>query len=311
MGFFVPEYLKKINNWVVWKKEGQKYVKKVPYDPRTGRRANPTKSCCCYDDAINFYKYGGSFDGIGFCFTQNCNMTFIDLDNCIQENGEENSLAKQLQIMFSDCYMEYSQSEKGIHIICIGSIPKAIKTQEIEIYSKDRYIALTGNNLNFNEPKEAQERLNMLFKQYSKNFSNYHLNSKSSFKLLEKPQTITSTKDINTLTQIIKRSKQGEKWQRLHSGNLQGYKSTSEAAQAYITIVNYFANGNEKLIKKLFSLSQFSSINQKYLKDYYINRMITNAQNSLTYKNTYKRSKVTTKNRNLLDDIKETKRKHF
>lgn len=304
MGFFVPEYLKKINNWVVWKKEGQKYVKKVPYDPRTGRRANPTKSCCCYDEAINFYKYGGSFNGIGFCFTQDCNMTFIDLDNCITKNDEETELAKQLQIMFLDCYMEYSQSEKGIHIICIGSIPRAIKTPEIEIYSKDRYVALTGNNLNFNEP---QERLNKLFEKYSKNFSNHHLNSKSSFKLLEKPQTITSTKDINTLTQIIKRSKQGEKWQRLHNGNLQGYKSTSEAAQAYIAIVNYFANGNEKLIKILFSLSQFSSINQKYKEDYYIDRMITNAQKSLTYK----RSKVNTKNRNQLDDIKETKRKHF
>lgn len=307
MGFFIPETLKKINNWVVWKKEGQKYVKKVPYDPRTGRRANPTKSCCCYDEAINFYKYGGSFNGIGFCFTQDCNMTFIDLDNCITKNDEETELAKQLQIMFSDCYMEYSQSEKGIHIICIGSIPRAIKTPEIEIYSKDRYVALTGNNLNFNEPQEAQERLNKLFEKYSKNFSNHHLNSKSSFKLLEKPQTITSTKDINTLTQIIKCSKQGEKWQRLHNGNLQGYKSTSEAAQSYIAIVNYFANGNEKLIKILFSLSQFLSINQKYKEDYYIDRMITNAQKSLTYK----RSKVNTKNRNQLDDIKETKRKHF
>lgn len=307
MGFFIPETLKKINNWVVWKKEGQKYVKKVPYNPKTGRRANPTKSCCCYDDAINFYKYGGSFDGIGFCFTPNCNMTFIDLDNCIQENGEETELAKQLQIMFADCYMEYSQSEQGIHIICIGSIPRAIKTPEIEIYSKDRYVALTGNNLNFNEPKEAQKRLNKLFDKYSKNYSNNLL----TFKSVTKISLTTSAKDINALIQIIKRSKQGEKWQKLHHGNIYGYKSTSEAAQAYIAIVNYFANGNEKLIKILFSLSQFPHINKKYKEDYYINRMITNAQNSLTYKNTYKRLKVNTKNRNQLDDIKETKRKHF
>ena len=302
MGFFIPQTLKKINNWVVWKKEGQGYIKKIPYDPRTGYKADPTKSCCSFESAVTFYKYGGNFDGIGFCFTKDCNMTFIDIDHCINENYEETQLAKKMQKLFSDCYMEYSQSEQGIHIICLGTVPRAIKTKEIEIYSNGRYVALTGNSINANEPQEAQKRLDMIFKEYSVKSPILPQQPISS---PLKNETLTNINDINSLIKIIMKSRQGKKWERLHSGDLHGYPSTSEGAQAYISITNYFAGGNDDLIKKVFAKSTFPKINSKYKKDYYIDRMIINAKNTLTYN---KPLKIT---RNNITDLKHTKRKRF
>ena len=304
MGFFIPQTMKNIDNWVVWKKEGQEYIKKIPYDPRTRRRADPTKSCCCYEDAISFYKYSDDFDGIGFCLTKDCNMTFIDIDNCINDNDEETQLAKGLQKTFSDCYIEYSQSLKGLHIICLGTVKKAIKTKEIEIYSKDRYIAMTGNSINFNEPQNAQKRLNILFKKYSASLLTYN---KTDYNLLSQSKIPVKSNDINILIKKILNSRQGIKWQNLHSGNFHGYPSASEGAQAYIAITNYFAFGDEQLIKELFSRSIFPQLSSKYRQDYYIDRMINNAKQTLIKSNISQ----TFVKQNKSTDINEKRRKRF
>lgn len=299
MRFFIPQTMKNIDNWVVWKKEGKEYIKKVPYDPRTGRRADPTKSCCCYEDAISFYKNSNTFDGIGFCFTKSCNMTFIDIDHCINENGEESLLAKEIKKIFSDCYIEYSQSHRGIHIICLGTIPRSIKTKEIEIYSYGRYVALTGNSINLKEPQNAQKRLCKLFKKYTSKLPTY---PKQIINLPSRSKILIQSYDINLLIKKILKSQQGIKWKNLHMGNLSGYQSKSEGAQAYIAITNYFAGGDEKLIKELFSRSIFPQLSAKYKQDYYIDRMINNAKNTLI-------SNQSLKNRCL--DTKEKRRKRF
>lgn len=304
MEFFIPQTMKDINNWVVWEKEGKEYIKKIPYNPKTGYRTNPTKSCCCFKDAISIYKNSDRFDGIGFCFTKDCNMTFIDLDNCINENNEFSSLAKEMQEMFSDCYIEYSQSQKGIHIICLGTVARAIKTKTIEIYSSGRYVALTGNSINPKEPLNAQERLDILINKYTSISPATHYSNTNS---LTPSKLLSYSDDINSIIKVIINSHQGEKWQNLHSGNLNGYQSTSEAAQAYIAIINYFTGGDEILIKEIFSRSTFPQIHIKYKNDYYIDRMIKNAKNTLFNNQLTKK----TRKRSKLIDMKEIKRKRF
>jgi putative DNA primase/helicase len=276
MGFFIPETMKQFNNWVVWRKEGEGHHKKIPYDPRTGRRANPTKPCCSYEEAIACLKYGNEYDGIGFVFTKESGLTFIDLDKCIDEEGNESALAKDMQDLFKDSYIELSQSEKGLHIVCIGTVPKAIKTKEIEIYSNVRYMAMTGNSTNAKEPQRAQEKLNMIFDMFK--------TEKAEKEPKNEPQGYAYKCDVDAhnLIEVISNSKQGEKWQKLHNGIIEGYPSRSEAMLAYIAITNYFASGRIELIKEVFAQSQFPVADKKYKKTYYINMAIQKAQETAT-----------------------------
>jgi len=299
MGFFIPETMKKLNNWVVWRKEGEGHCKKVPYDPRTGRRANPTKSCCCYEDALAYFTYSDDYDGIGFTFTNNCNMTFIDLDNCIEPNGNYSILASEVQQLFQDSYIELSQSERGLHTVCIGSVPKTIKTKEIEIYSSGRYMAMTGNALCFHEPQPAQKELDLLYNRFKTSEIECEPDLAPSFTSQE------YSTDINALINIICHSKHGEKWSRLHDGDITGYPSRSEAVLAYISITNYYAGGRASLIRAIFALSRFPHDDDKYKKDYYITRAIQKAQEPFSYSN------APTPHRKGATDCVEYRRKRF
>lgn len=273
MGFFIPETMKKYNNWLVWCKEGEGHFRKMPYDPRTGRRADPTAPCCDYDTAQAFFEYGGEYDGIGFTFTEDNPFTFIDLDHCCDEAGELTPFAQEVADMFADCYAEMSQSEEGLHIICIGSVPRAVKRDEIEIYSCKRYCAMTGNAINHNEPQEAQERLTRLFNTYkTKEAPN-------------EPQTSAEDRlyrrvSANGIIEVIKHSRQGEKFMRLHEGNLQGYESPSNAVQAYIDILNHFTAGDEEIITEVLKQGYFATT--KHAGADYIARSIRKAQRTAT-----------------------------
>ena len=290
MGFFIPDTMKNYNNWVVWRE-------KIPYNPKTGYRTDPTKPCCSYDEAITRYKYSEEYTGIGFVFTKECGLTFIDLDHCIDEDGNESPLAQEMQELFKDCYIEVSQSETGLHIVCIGSVPQTIKTKEIEIYSSRRFMAMTGNAIKPQEPQRAQERLDMIFNRYKPKTAEI------------KPQNATQghtygrVTDTQELINAILNSRQGKKWARIHAGNYDGYPSPSEAAQAYINIVNYFSGGNIDLIKGLFSQSQFPEHKKKYTEESYINRMIQNAQKTATGSTENKRKRT-----NIIEIFEEPKR---
>ena len=273
MGFYIPQTLKNIDNWVVWRKE---LGKKIPYDPRTNRKANPTKPCSSYEEALAYLEYGGEYEGLGFTFTSDCNLTFIDLDNCIDAEGNESELAQELQELFADTYIELSQSEKGLHIVCIGTVPSTVKTKEIEIYSCGRYMAMTGNSTNAKEPQEAQERLDLIFNRFKA--------EKAENKPQNAPQgyVYKCSQDAQTIIEAIKRSRQGEKWTRLHEGYIADYPSRSEAVLAYIAITNHFASGNDEITKEIFAQSSFPVDDPKYKQGYYIDRAIKKAKESAT-----------------------------
>ena len=287
MGFYIPNTMKQFNNWVVWRKEGEGHNKKIPYNPKNGKRANPTLPCCDYEEAVLCFEYGGEYDGIGFTFADNCNLTFIDLDNCIDEYGKESDLATEMQDLFKDCYIEMSQSERGLHIVCIGTVPRTIKTNEIEIYSSGRYMAMTGNSTNAQEPQEAQKRLDLIFNRFN--------TTKAVREPKQSPQghIYTNSTDAHTLIDTIKSSRQGEKWERLHNGIIAEYPSRSEAMLAYIAITNYFAGGRIELIKEVFAQSQFPVADKKYKNDYYLNMAISKAQETAT--GSTKRKRINTK----------------
>lgn len=272
MGFFVPETLKKCNQWVVQRE-------KVPYSPKTGHK-------CSVMDPAHWGSYGealerlenGNFDGLGFVFTAKDDLVFIDLDDCLDDDGDPNEFAQEILSLIPETYTETSQSETGLHIVCRGRIPKTIKRKEIEIYSSGRYMAFTGNATSTTEPQKAQKALNILY---------------GRFKPTEPSQsahrTVCHTNgSIEDIIQRIEQSRQGERFKLLHAGrweearNADGkpYGSQSEADLAYMNIVHFFASGDPEAVKAIFASSGLADRDKGRRVDYIERTLVKASANS-------------------------------
>ena len=272
MGFFVPETLKNCNQWVVQRD-------KVPYSAKTGHKCSVTDPAhwASYGEALERLE-NGNFDGLGFVFTAKDDLVFIDLDDCLDEDGDPNEFAKEILSLIPDTYIETSQSETGLHIVCRGRIPKTIKRKEIEIYSSGRYMAFTGNATSTTEPQKAQKALNILY---------------GRFKPTEPAQsahrTVRHTMDsIEDIIQRIEQSRQGERFKLLHAGrweearNADGkpYGSQSEADLAYMNIVHFFASGDPETVKAIFERSGLADREKGRRVDYIERTLVKASANS-------------------------------
>lgn len=162
--FYIPPQMKQRNNFILWKLETDDKGKqrKIPYSALYDGKASTTNSRAwtTYDNALQSLK-SGKYDGLGFVLDKN--ITFIDLDHCIGDNGDLTPLAKNIIDNFKDTFIEVSQSGNGLHIFALGMVKKAVKRKEIELYSTGRYAALTGNAINSMDLAEAQERIDILY----------------------------------------------------------------------------------------------------------------------------------------------------
>ena len=168
MGYYVPETMRTADRWGLWRLEADK---KIPYSAKTAKRASPTdrNAWTDYEATVTTLK-NGDFDGLGFAIFPEDRIVFIDLDNCIMEDGEPSAFAESILSLFPGTYTEYSQSENGLHIIARGVMPKNHRVKffdekkncVMEVYSGGRYIAFTGNAYTAAEPAEAQAAIDEL-----------------------------------------------------------------------------------------------------------------------------------------------------
>lgn len=277
MGFFVPETLKNCNQWIVQRE-------KVPYSPKTGHK-------CSVMDPAHWGSYGealerlenGDFDGLGFVFTAEDDFVFIDLDSCLDDDGEPNDFAKEILSVIPETYTEISLSETGLHIICKGQIPRGFRGENIEVYSSGRYVAFTGNATSYTEPQEAQKGINALFEKYA-------VTAKE-----EAPQrTYTPIARSATASQVISvicNGKNGEKFKLLHEGkwmnttdrNGKPFESQSNAEMAYIAILYHTVGDNYELIREIYTSSGFMNRRKNINRvDYLLERMIREARRTFT-----------------------------
>lgn len=160
----IPKEMKELNNWVVWRKGS-----KTPVNAVTGYNAKPNDptTWCNYETASKAVEKG-KFSGIGFMFNNN-NIVGIDIDHCIDDDGNMSDLANEI-IQELNSYTEFSQSNKGIHIYCIGTIPDGANKNMalgLEMYNKARYFAMTGRVYkNFTSIREANKSLKKIYEKY-------------------------------------------------------------------------------------------------------------------------------------------------
>lgn len=143
---------------VLWRAEPRAADKpaKVPYrisDPMIRASSTDAATWGTFLDAVEAYgalgdlpahPVRGPVAGIGVVLTQAATITCIDLDRVIDAHGQLDPRAGTI-VERCDSWTEISPSGTGLHVFVRGAVPKAIKGDQIEVYSGARYIAVTGH----------------------------------------------------------------------------------------------------------------------------------------------------------------------
>ena len=85
----------------------------------------------------------GEYAGLGFVFSSADPFTGIDMDDCVDADGEIAQWALEIARYF-ESYTEISATGTGLHIIVRGEIPNRRKG-DVEVYSSKRFFTVTGH----------------------------------------------------------------------------------------------------------------------------------------------------------------------
>ncbi|MBC8509937.1 MAG: hypothetical protein H8D34_34245 [Chloroflexi bacterium] len=234
----IPDRLKSNPTWVNWhyftKKNGEST--KVPIDSRTGRFASVSDidSLRPYNIAVQRASTDPRVSGIGYVFTDSDPFTGIDFDHC--RNPQTGEITPEILAIIQslDSYTEVSISGTGIHIIIRAELSgSGCRKKGIEIYDRSRYFIITGNHIP-GTPTIINERQNELNALHQTLFRPTPTTSSQAH-----PEYCGNLAD-DTLINRILMSRQGEKFDRLFSGDWSKYPSQSESDLALCGILAFW-----------------------------------------------------------------------
>lgn len=142
----IPDELKRVRQWVLWKRETRNgKPTKVCYQP-TGQHAKSNDPATWADfqtclDALS------RFDGLGVMFADG--LMGVDLDHHVDERGNLSDFAREV-VSTLPTYWEFSPSGRGLHALCYGTLPAGGRKSAqhgLEMYCEGRYFTVTGNHL--------------------------------------------------------------------------------------------------------------------------------------------------------------------
>lgn len=149
----IPAQLRQHARWIIWRLEqraGQVKPTKVPLDHRSGLAgdANDPSGWLTYDAALDAVQRRGA-TGVGFVLTEDAGWWFLDIDSCLQDDGQWSPIAREMVARFPGAYVEVSHSCRGLHIIGRGRVqPHGCKDEPVglELYTDKRWVAITGTH---------------------------------------------------------------------------------------------------------------------------------------------------------------------
>ena len=149
----VPAELKGYPQWVNWRRvDGRK----VPVNPLTlGNAGIHWENTWASFDQAMATAVGYSL-GVGFVLTAADPYTCVDLDRCIEPEGQVTVQTRAILDLLSG-WVELSPSGMGLHIWVRNEHPLNRRNPGIEIYSSARWMTVTGRN-NPQSPQEIPDR---------------------------------------------------------------------------------------------------------------------------------------------------------
>jgi hypothetical protein len=248
----IPLELQDLAQWVAWKREYRDGAwTKVPYSPRTGRKAStadPTTWGTC-DDAFNAYLAGG-YNGVGFVFHSADPYVGVDVDKC--RNPETGALeVSAWEIAQSlGSWTEVTPSGTGLHIIVRGALPPGRRRKgRVEMYETRRFFTITGELVS-GLPTTIKRRRYTLPRVHAQHLGK--ATEKSNGTVHPGGRLFVADTDV---IMRVSAAKNGPKFRQLWTGTIDGYASPSEADIALCNILAFYS-GDHDQIDRLFRQSQ-------------------------------------------------------
>lgn len=230
---------------------------KIPYNPKTGSRAKSTAKASFAPLAVAEAaqaKYSGLGVGVfaGLCA--------IDIDHCIDEAGQLSPMALDI-VHKMDAYTEYSPSGKGLRILFKAGGFKYdkgryyIKNSKsgLEVYvagATSRFVTVTGNPLNPDDPGEYAERGQQLRGILDKYM--VRPNATTADSCGEAGTSILTDEEVIALCH---RMKDGDKFGRLWNGDTSDQPTPSEADMALCNSLAFATRKDPEQMDRLFRQS--------------------------------------------------------
>ncbi|WP_029451034.1 hypothetical protein [Clostridium algidicarnis] len=258
---YLPEEMKNLKRFVGWRKEEVNgKVAKLPFSLIDGKASdwNHPERWIAFNEAKIKNR------PLGFVLVEEDRIICIDLDHAIK-GGRLTPMAKEVVENFAGTYMEVSQSGKGIHIFVQGTIPDNLNlsSRGIEIYKKNRYIALTGNlgDGSFfprsNKLLENEDELNKLYKKWTQEKAST-LKQIREYKY--KPLNKISRLDDLSLDEILTTM---ERTNRKASMLISGASLTGDHSRddfTFLLLARNYTGGNPSLMKELFLMTPLNRL---------------------------------------------------
>lgn len=252
-----PKELAALPQWICWRLEPEpksEKPRKVPYDPKTGRKAsstNPQTWATLAEAEAAQKKY--LFTGVGFVFTEAGGIVGVDIDHCKNENGSWNEIASAILTKYPS-YTEISPSGTGLHIFYRGSMPgKGNKNSQsaVEMYAAARYFTMTGNRLEGTpeDIADGAEALKWIHETYV-------AKKKTAKGKAQRAQRSVALSDEQVLEKAAS-AQNGEDFTALWEGNWQNkFGSQSEADLALCCALAFWTGKNKAQMDRLFRQSK-------------------------------------------------------
>jgi len=259
----LPASLRTSGLFCCWKYEERDGKRtKVPYNPRTGGRAQSTNpdTFAPLSTALEAVERGG-YDGIGVGVFGT--LGAIDIDHCIDDKEELSSMAFDVMDTMQG-YTETSPSGKGLRILFTVSpdfqydkTRYYINNQKagLEVYiagSTQKYVTITGNA--WTPGLDLQDRSEQLAAVLEK-----YMRRPAADKPTPSPAPVipASAADLDdaALIERARQSRGGAAFADLWAGNIIGYKSHSEADIALCNALAWWTNGDAQRVDRLFRMS--------------------------------------------------------
>lgn len=251
----IPEELKRLPNWVCYKavpdERSHSGISKKPINAKDGTyaRSNDPSTWADFETAVSA---SVNFSGIGFMFG-NSPYFGVDLDDmpdeihdykCGGSGGRAGEFMSALQ-----SYCELSQSGKGLHIICRGTLPKGRRhVPPIEVYENGRFFVMTGKPFgSVRGIRDCTEEIKPLHRKY--------LGGEQKETKIAPAKVAALDLSVNEIIQLAVSAKNGEKFARLMSGDISDYGSQSEADMAFCNMLAFWTGKNAEKMDAMFRTS--------------------------------------------------------
>ena len=248
-----PKELAALRQWICWRLEPDSKSdrpRKVPYDPKTGRKASSTNAdtwATLAEAQAACQKF--IFTGIGFVFTPEAGIVGVDIDHCRNEDGSFNETATTILDRYPS-YTEVSPSGTGLHIFYRGAMPgKGNKNSAsgVEMYAAARYFTMTGQRLE-GTPEEIADGAEALPWIHDAYIAKQRKKKEKS----KKAQRAVALTDEQVLEKA-RAAQNGEEFAQLWAGRWEGrYGSQSEADLALCCSLAFWTGKGREQMDRLF-----------------------------------------------------------